>query len=177
MTRPRNRTGRRMRCPALPTPPDTVDCVAIVVPVPLLPFMRMLFQRTYQRGLWEREEDYERAVSYFSQIEAEMFLCSGTGAEVIENQNKNQCSLMAFLVSILSQPLGLPIDPATALTLCEIIRAGVGAISGSPEDVAARATLLDVQDLGIGMNTNQLEGYQKVIAELIGGVGVVPGVD
>jgi hypothetical protein len=133
----------------------------------------------YQRGLWEREEDYERAVSYFGQIEAEMFLCSSaTGAtEIIEAQNKNQCSLIAFLVSILSQPLGLPIDPATALTLCEIIRAGIGAVGGSPEDVAARAALLDVQEIGVGMNTNQLEGYQKVIAELIGGTGVVPNVD
>jgi hypothetical protein len=169
-TRDKNRTGRKLRCPEVT---GVVECVDIKVPLLILPFIRIWFDQMKQKGLWEREEDWLRARDIFSQVEAMAFSCSEV-EEIKENTNLNFCTLVAFLMPLLTEGL---INPTLAMYTCNIIRDGLKSPEGSIDWIAAISSIVNLEDIGVGLNTNQLEPYNKTLTELIGGAGILPPVD
>jgi len=95
--------------------------------------------------------------------------------EQMDNQNKNMCTLISILVPILTEGA---IDPTMAMTICNLMRLAHNDGEGSPAWLDAITQHVPMLlESGVGKNTNQLEDYQKTIAELIGGDGVVEDVD
>ena len=99
------------------------------------------------------------------------------GQKLEENQQKqdrNFCTLVAVIVTALTEGA---IPPEVAMTLCNVIRAGLEAGTSTPQWIEAQVKLLAVGDDAVGKKTNQIEPYIKKVAELIGGDGVVEDVD
>jgi hypothetical protein len=167
-----NRRARKYTMPEIVSP---VKCRLVPIAEPLLPYFRHFFETMQSAGPWMTTEDAERAREYFSFQEA-MMLCD-LGFQMQqqqEAQDRNFCTLVSVLVMALTEGA---IDPASAMALCNIVRSGLEGGEGSTEYAVAELGLSNLNTAGVGGNTNQMEGYQKVIAELIGGTGVVEDVD
>lgn len=150
-----------------------LECVYIPFPTKLIYVLRLFFGQMMTDGVYATTEDAERGKNYFSEIEASMLFCNST--EVItQNQNQNMCTLVSVLIPLLTEGA---VSPAIAMGLCEALRSAFREGEGSIEWTDAQSIINQLIESGVGKNTNQLEQYQKKIAELIGGEGVVPDVD
>ena len=168
----RSAKRRKFRIKELPNP---VKCRLVPIAVPLIPFFRHFFETMQSEGVWATKEEAARGKEYFSWQEA-MMLCD-IGQKLEENQQKqdrNFCTLVAVIVTALTEGA---IPPEVAMTLCNVIRAGLEAGTSTPQWIEAQVKLLAVGDDAVGKKTNQIEPYIKKVAELIGGDGVVEDVD
>jgi hypothetical protein len=166
---------RKLKMPLLHDSEGNIECKMVPIATGLIPFFRTFWDSMRYQGAWETIEDFERARKYFGWQER-MMLCNLEQklVEQQENDNKNLCTFIAVIVVALSEGA---IDPLSAMSICNVVKDGIGAVLGSTEDVSARQSLVNILEASVGKNTNQLEMQNKTLTELIGGAGILPPVD
>lgn len=156
---------RKLKMPEIDQP---VKCHLVPIPLPLLPYFRLFFDQMRVPGTWDDDASAERAYRYFGWMEA-MMLCDF--GETIKAQNQ---ALAAILIMLMSDG---QVTALRALEAHSVVLEGIEAGAGSTEYTTAEAELFNLDTESIGMRTNQLEEYQKALAELIGGPGIVEDPD
>jgi hypothetical protein len=124
----------------------------------------------YAAGLPSDDPGYD-ALDTLKQAIADLLTTQQTQQTSDDHAN---CATLAAVATLLTEGA---IPPAQAMTLCQVLKSGIAQGDGTPEWTDALGVLGDLLEAGVGKNTNQNEGYLLQIAELMGGVGILPPVD